>query len=225
MMNEYKFATNLRAIREHSGLSQAATAKSVGISTNTYQHYEYGERDIPGDALIKLANLFKTSSDYILKQTEEPSRVEYYVSSIPKSSHDFVDLPVMGEIAAGTPIEMTEIIDNHPCPKQIADKHPNSGWLRVEGDSYNRSIPNGCYALIDFDLKEPNEHSPFAVCVNGYSATIKRVKRLANGYELIPNSYDPTYLPMIYDYNKDDTEEITIIGKVVYAAFPFDWEF
>lgn len=225
MMNEYKFATNLRAIREHSGLSQAATAKSVGISTNTYQRYEYGERDIPGDVLIKLANLFKTSSDYILKQTEEPSRVEYYVSSIPKSSHEFVDLPVMGEIAAGTPIEMTEIIDNHPCPKQIADKHPNSGWLRVEGDSYNRSIPNGCYALIDFDLKEPNEHSPFAVCVNGYSATIKRVKRLANGYELIPNSYDPTYLPMIYDYNKDDTEEITIIGQVVYAAFPFDWEF
>lgn len=225
MMNEYKFATNLRTIREHSGLSQAATAKSVGISTNTYQRYEYGDRDIPGDVLIKLAKLFKTSSDYILKQTEEPSRVEYYVSSIPKSNHDFVDLPVMGEIAAGTPIEMTEIIDNHPCPRQIADKHPNSGWLRVEGDSYNKSIPNGCLALVDFDMKEPNEHSPFAVCVNGYSATIKRVKRLANGYELIPNSYDPTYLPMIYDYNKDDTEQITIIGQVVYAAFPFDWTF
>lgn len=131
----------------------------------------------------------------------------------------------MGEITAGTPIDMTEIIDNHPCPKQIADKHPNSGWLRVEGDSYNRSIPNGCYALIDFDMKEPNEHSPFAVCVNGHSATIKKIKRLANGYELIPNSYDPTYLPIIYDYNKEDTEEITIIGQVVYAAFPFDWEF
>ena len=141
------------------------------------------------------------------------------------SSSDFIELPVMGEITAGTPIDMTEIIDNHPCPKQIADKHPNSGWLRVEGDSYNRSIPNGCYTLIDFDMKEPNEHSPFAVCVNGHSATIKKVKRLANGYELIPNSYDPTYLPIIYDYNKEDTEEITIIGQVVYAAFPFDWEF
>lgn len=224
-MNEYKFATNLRAIREHSGLSQAATAKAVGISTNTYQRYEYGERDIPGDVLIKLARLFKTSSDYILKQTEEPSRVEYYAISIPKSNHDFVDRPVMGEIAAGTPIEMTEIIDNHPCPAQIADKHPNSGWLRVEGDSYNKSIPNGCLALVDFDMKEPNEHSPFAVCVNGYKATIKRVKRLANGYELIPNSYDPTYLPIIYDYNKDDTDEVTIIGQVVYASYPFDWEF
>lgn len=218
-MSEQKFENRLRAIRERSGLSQSATAKSVGISTNTYQRYEYGERDIPADVLVKLALLFNVSSDYILMQTDKEdgfgTSVEYY----------YVDLPVMGEIAAGTPIEMTEVIDNHPCPKQIADKHPNSGWLRVEGDSYNRSIPNGCYALIDFDLKEPNEHSPFAVCVNGYSATIKRVKRLANGYELIPNSYDPTYLPMIYDYNKDDTEEITIIGQVVYAAFPFDWEF
>ena len=224
-MNEAKFVSNLRSIREHAGLSQAATAKAVGISTNTYQRYEYGERDIPGDVLIRLAQFFDVSIDYILKQTDIPSRVEYAIVTIKDAHHDYIDLPIMGEIAAGTPKDMLEIIDNHPCPKQIAEKHPNSGWLRVDGGSFNKSLPNGVLALGDFDLREPNEHDPFAVCVNGYTATIKRVKRLANGYELIPNSYDPTYLPIIYDYNRDDTDTVTIIGQVVYASYPLDWEF
>lgn len=220
-MDENRHKNRLRDMRLDAGLSQSDAARAAGVSTNTYQRYEYGERDIPADTLIKLSRFYKVSSDYLLMQTERPSYAEGEDGNDPQ----FVDLPVMGEIAAGTPIEMTEIEDEHPCPAQIAAKHPHSGWLRVQGDSYNRTLPNGCLALIDFDMREPNEHEPFAVCVNGYSATIKRVKRLANGFELIPNSYDPTYLPMIYDYNRDGTEEITIIGQVVYAAFPFDWEF
>lgn len=205
---------NIKRLREDADMSQDQLGQRLGKTRSAISQYEAG-KIIPRMGVIEdIAAVFNVPKSEILGEN---------VTNL--SSSDFIDLPVVGEIAAGTPIDMTEIIDNHPCPRQIADKHPNSGWLRVEGDSYNRSIPNGCYALIDFDLKEPNEHSPFAVCVNGYSATIKRVKRLANGYELIPNSYDPTYLPMIYDYNKDDTEEITIIGQVVYAAFPFDWEF
>lgn len=215
--------TVLDKIRELVKLegSNTAFAKRVGASKQAVGNWINGANAPDIEMIATIAKAYGIPLSEMLSNS-----VTYEVVSLEnKKKNDFVDLPVMGEIAAGTPIEMTEIIDNHPCPKQIADKHPNSGWLRVEGDSYNKSIPNGCLALIDFDMKEPNEHSPFAVCVNGYSATIKRVKRLANGYELIPNSYDPTYLPMIYDYNKDDTEEITIIGQVVYAAFPFDWTF
>lgn len=205
---------NIKRLREDADMSQDQLGQRLGKTRSAISQYEAG-KIIPRMGVIEdIAAVFNVPKSEILGEN---------VTNL--SSSDFIELPVMGEITAGTPIDITEIIDNHPCPKQIADKHPNSGWLRVEGDSYNRSIPNGCYALIDFDMKEPNEHSPFAVCVNGHSATIKRVKRLANGYELIPNSYDPTYLPMIYDYNKEDTEEITIIGQVVYAAFPFDWEF
>lgn len=205
---------NIKRLREDADMSQDQLGQRLGKTRSAISQYEAG-KIIPRMGVIEdIAAIFNVPKSEILGEN---------VTNL--SSSDFVELPVMGEIAAGTPIDMTEIIDNHPCPKQIADKHPNSGWLRVEGDSYNRSIPNGCYALIDFDMREPNEHSPFAVCVNGHSATIKKVKRLANGYELIPNSYDPTYLPMIYDYNKEETEEITIIGQVVYAAFPFDWEF
>lgn len=210
---EIKCENRIKELRIGMKLSQAKLAEMVGISDTALQNYEYGKRDIPGDVLIKLAKIFNTTSDYILMVIDENF-----------SNDGYTDVPVYGAIAAGTPIDMTEIDDEFPVPQRIVDKHPNSGLVRVEGDSFNRRLPNGCYALIDFDQREPNERDAFAVCVNGYAATIKRVKKLANGYELTPHSYDPTYLPIVYDYNRDDTDEVTIIGKVVWATMPFDYE-
>ena len=57
------------------------------------------------------------------------------------------------------------------------------------------------------------------------SATIKRVHKLANGFELIPDSTDPTYKSTIYDYGEEGTETITIIGRVVWHCVPFDWDY
>lgn len=202
----------IKELREGMGLSQEKLAELIGCSKNSVQNYENSKRNIPGATLISLANLFEVSSDYILMQDSAPE------------SDGYTDTPVYGEIAAGTPIEMMEIGSTFPVPQWIRRKYPNSGLVRVEGDSFNRRLPNGCYALVDFSQTEPNERDAFAVCVNGYTATIKRVKRLANGFELIPHSYDPTYASKVYDYNKDDTDEITIIGKVVWATMPFDYE-
>lgn len=61
--------------------------------------------------------------------------------------------------------------------------------------------------------------------MNGYDATIKRVKPLNNGFELAPDSTDPTFKPAVYDYGIEGTETITLIGRVVYHVLPFDWEF
>ena len=57
--------------------------------------------------------------------------------------------------------------------------------------------------------------------VNGYDATIKRIRKLANGVELIPDSYDPTYRPKVYDFNEEDTPAIKILGKVVWWCKEF----
>lgn len=215
-------AAKLKEARKAKGLNVDQVGEVIGKSGKTISAWEVGRGQPNGDELLTLCKLLGVS---LAELWAPKGSAEYSVVSIANEEPDFVDAPVLGEIAAGTPIDMTEIIDNHPVPREIKRKHPNCGWLRVEGDSYNKTLPNGVLALIDFDDKEPNEHDPFAVCVNGYAATIKSVKKLANGFMLIPKSHDTTYIPMIYDYNNDDTEEITIIGKVVYASFPFDWEF
>ena len=89
----------------------------------------------------------------------------------------------------------------------------------------NRKILSGYYALVDPDEREPtNERDLYAVCVNGDSATIKHYRSLANGCELVPDSYDPTFRPITFDRNEEDTPEVTIIGRVVYAVMPLDFE-
>lgn len=197
--------------------SQTSFAKKIGATKQAVGNWVNGANAPDIEMIAKIAETYGISMSDMLKES-----VSYHCLDI--GDDGYVDVPVYGDIAAGKPIDMDEIDATFPVPRKIVDKYPDSGLLRVCGDSYNRTIPNGYLALVSFADKEPNERDPFAVCVNGHSATIKRVKRLSNGFELIPNSYDPTYSPTIYDYNQDDTDEITIIGKVVWAVMPFDYE-
>lgn len=137
----------------------------------------------------------------------------------------YIDVPLYGSIAAGKPIEMMDIDQTHPAPAQIVDKFPDGFFLKVEGESMNRILPNGCYAYIKPCNEVMHDGKPYAVCVNGYDATIKRVHKLNNGFELVPDSTDITYPIKTYNYNEPGTETITIIGEVVYYVLPFDWSF
>lgn len=141
------------------------------------------------------------------------------------TTYNFVEVPLYGAIAAGTPIEMIEVEGTHPVPKKVADQYPESFLLEVKGESMNRILPNGCYALVDPCEDVDHDGKPYAVCVNGYDATIKRVKKLNNGFQLVPDSTDPTYAPETFNYNEPGTETITVIGRVVYYVLPFDWGF
>lgn len=61
----------LRDLREDNDLTQREIADTLNIRQNTYSQYENGQRQIPLDALIKLAMLYNTSTDYILGLTDE----------------------------------------------------------------------------------------------------------------------------------------------------------
>jgi repressor LexA len=137
---------------------------------------------------------------------------------------DYIDMPLYGSIAAGTPIEMLPIEDYHPVPRPIAEKYPDGFLLKVKGESMNRKLPNYTYALIN-PTKEAADGKVHAVCVNGHEATIKRVHVLNNGFELVPDSTDPTFKPTVYDYGEEGTDTITVIGEVVYHVIPFDYEY
>lgn len=140
-------------------------------------------------------------------------------------SNDMVDVPLYGAIAAGTPIEMVPVEGSQPVPSEVRRRYPDAFLLKVEGDSMNKILPNGCYALVDPCATVERNGAPYAVCVNGYDATIKRVNRLNNGFELVPDSTDPTYCKQVFNYNEPDTQTITVIGEVVYFVLPFDWHF
>ena len=47
-------------------LEEEQVAEYLGMKQPQYSRYERGLRDIPSDVLIRLAQLYKTSTDYIL---------------------------------------------------------------------------------------------------------------------------------------------------------------
>ena len=61
----------IRDLREDKDLTQKEIAKMLGMSQTGYSKYETGENDIPTHILLKLAEFYGTSTDYILGRTND----------------------------------------------------------------------------------------------------------------------------------------------------------
>ena len=64
----------IRDMREDRDLTQAQMGKILSCSQRVYSNYERGDIDIPTQTLIRLADFFQVSIDYLLGQTEKPQR-------------------------------------------------------------------------------------------------------------------------------------------------------
>lgn len=61
----------LRDLREDCDLLQKDLANYLNCSQVSYSYYELGRRDIPTEVLIRLADFYHTSTDYLLGLTNE----------------------------------------------------------------------------------------------------------------------------------------------------------
>ncbi len=64
----------LRELREDRDYKQREIAAYLNCSQQVYSNYELGQRDNPTELLIKLADFYGVSIDYLLCQTNEPKR-------------------------------------------------------------------------------------------------------------------------------------------------------
>lgn len=61
----------LRDLREDADLKQRQLAELLSVSQATYSRYESGELDVPSSVLIRLADFYSVSVDYILGRTDK----------------------------------------------------------------------------------------------------------------------------------------------------------
>ena len=61
----------LRDLREDSDRNQTELAKLLDMSQTGYSKYETGENEVPVVVLEKLADIYKTSVDYLLGRTDQ----------------------------------------------------------------------------------------------------------------------------------------------------------
>lgn len=59
-------------LRSDRDIKQADLAAYLNVRQNTYSDYETGKINIPIEALIKLADFYQVSLDYLVGRTDDP---------------------------------------------------------------------------------------------------------------------------------------------------------
>ncbi|MCF8261455.1 MAG: transcriptional repressor LexA [Melioribacteraceae bacterium] len=132
-----------------------------------------------------------------------------HINQTQPASVDYIEIPVVGRVAAGYPILAEENIEStiQLSTAMISGKGEYFG-LKVKGDSMiNAGILEGDIVVVD--QKQSVNNSDIIVGMLGHEATLKRFLKNSNRTALIPEN--PNY-PEIEVTNRTD---FSIIGKVI----------
>lgn len=203
MLEIYK---RIRARREELGISQEELAKRLGYkSRSSINKIEKGENDIPQSKIVAFAQALQTTPERLMGW-EQPTES----SAIPKlpniEPYNPTMVPIVGTIAAGTPILAEENIEGY-APLQ--DKNADFA-LTIKGDSM---IGDNIYpGDIVFIRQQPTvEIGEIAAVLIDGDATLKHFYRDGDSVTLV--SSNTKYKPMVY--HKGDCDEFRILGKAV----------
>lgn len=193
----------LKELRLQKGLRQIDFAKEMGILQSTLSSWETGRYEPDSEMLVKIANYFGVTVDYLLGGKK--------VSNSIKTKGKWI--PVLGDVAAGIPIEAVEdIVDYEEIDAALAATGDFFG-LRIKGSSMEPRIREGDVVIVR-KQDDADTGDTAVVMVNGDSATVKRIKKEPDGsLVLIPNN--PAYDAQHFSPAEIEDKPVHIIGKVI----------
>ena len=195
------FAKNLRHYLDRENKTQKEVADAIGVSPQTFNTWLQMVALPRMGKVQALADYFGINKSDLLEDKPEPHEK-------PRG----VKIPVLGDVAAGIPIEAIEdIIDYEEIDEGLARRGEFFG-LRIKGNSMSPRIQNGDVVIVRV---QPDADSGDIVItkVNGYDACCKRLQKHDDGISLI--SLNPDYEPMFFSKKDIIDLPVNIIGKVV----------
>jgi len=207
-----KFAERFSELVKNSSIDIQKLADMLGIkSKSTIYRYMNGEM-APKIPMVKYASEIFNVNPLWLMGLDSPMERQIKEETFSNSKQYYM-CPVYGRISAGIPNWVEECIEGRiPIDPELMNilNPEECFFLRVNGESMNKEIKNGAYALIR--KQEAVENGEIAVVlVNGYDATLKKFSKQGDIIILEPMSNDPSFSVQIY--NKET--EITVIGKYI----------
>ena len=215
------FIERLDELCSEQKISKRTLEKEAGLSSGSTSKWK---DKLPGQSsLIKLSRYFNVSIDYLTGESEFKTKQEMLqhfddVYNTPALQSDVfrlekgMKIPVLGEVAAGTPIFAEE---NYIGSEEISEELASTGeffGLRIHGDSMSPRISDGDIVIVR-QQDDAESGDIVIVLINGDSATCKRLLKTTEGIFL--QSFNPAYEPIKFS-NKDIIEKpVRIIGKVV----------
>lgn len=202
--NKKIMAKNISRFMKENNVDRKRLSKDLGVKYTTLSDWINAKTYPRIDKIELLADYFNiTKADLVEDKDAKDKEV---VQTLPVK-----EIPIVSQISAGLPIYAEENILEHTY---IATKKLNSNkeifGLRVNGDSMDKEFRDGDVVIVEKDAVVENGQIA-VVQVNGYNATVKRVRYEKDRIILIPESNNPAHYPQVY--SQDD--EVKIIGKVV----------
>ena len=198
---------NIKRVRNKNGLTQEELAKKLNVARSTVTQWETGWTQPRMGMIREISNLFNVSVAELVQDNPIPNNAIFPVKS------EYASRPLLGRVHAGDAQEPDILEEEMPLPKPVADRHPNSYFLRVEGDCMNNVYPAGCHILVDPDI-EPTNGSIAVVSINGEDYVMRRLFRGANLIVLSPDSTNSAYDDIVI--NNSDDYEVNFVGTVVW---------
>lgn len=211
-MAEY-FSTNLKHLREQKGLSQNKLGNMIGVNQTTIARWEDDNRVPTIDNAIDVANALNVPLPDLLGKDLRFDNVTYMKPII--EDDNMVQIPVLGTIKAGIPIEaQQDILEYIEIPKTWLKGNKQFYGLKISGDSMFPKYQEDDIVVFE-DSRNYDMHYAMnkdcAVMVNGYDATFKKVLLSEEGITLVPYNTGAYDIKM---YSKNDiiNKPIKIIG-------------
>lgn len=192
---------DLKRLMELKAGSIKAFSEEIGLAYTTVRSIlERGVFNAKVENVIKICKGLNIKPEEIM-DIEQPQLETLPVKKI----------PVVSKISAGLPIYSEENLIDYiyfATNKLNADKEEFG--LKVSGDSMDKIFQDGDIVVVEKDSVVENGQLG-VVLINGYNATVKRIRYNGDQIILIPESNNSSHYPQVYGKN----DEVKIIGRVV----------
>ena len=145
---------------------------------------------------------------FIEKKNNKKRAINILNNSIKKEEKDLINLPLLGTIAAGNPIEAIENTeDKIQIPLNLISPNKKNYVLKIEGDSMiNKGIVDGDKAIIEH-CNDANNGDIVVALINENEVTLKKLKKDKEKIYLIPENDN-------YKIQSFNPDEVSIQGKL-----------
>jgi len=144
-----------------------------------------------------------------LKKRHYRARTLELTEKFSMTKPDYISIPILGKIAAGTPLLAIENIEGNLKVDRSMFKNIDSFALRVKGDSMTEAgIGDGDLVIIN--MQPVVDENDIAAVLIDDEVTLKYYRANANAVRLMPAN--PKFKPIII---KRGTKEVRILGKAI----------
>lgn len=199
--NKEVMAKNISRFMKENNIDRKKLSEDLKVKYTTLSDWINAKTYPRIDKIELLADYFKVTKADLVEDKEKQA-----LDTLPVKK-----IPVVSKISAGLPIYSEENLVDYIY---FATKNLNSDkeefGLRVSGDSMDKIFQENDVVVVEKDSIVENGQIA-VVQINGYNATVKRVRYEKDRIILIPESNNPAHYPQVY--SQDD--EVKIIGRVV----------